>query len=308
MAVDILILGAGWLSNFLIPLCQERSIAHAATTRSGRDSTIAFNFNPDSNDVEPYKVLPDALTVLITFPIEKAGASARLIGLYQSSGSSSETRSCARFIQLGATNIWDGTRKNAGLTIHPVQNNLKWYDRHSPFLHNERANAENETLALSPGIPTTVLNLAGLWGGSRSMRNWVGKVAPSKEVLRNKGSLHMIHGLDVSRAVLAVHANFSRASGQRWILTDGRVYDWWDLASAWGSNPTPGASIQDLESTGGINDSEEGRGAQARWVRELMHEQDVRALPRNIGLLGRALDSRDFWFEFGLSPVKARLD
>lgn len=114
----------------------------------------------------------------------------------------------------------------------------------------------------------------------------------------------MIHGLDVSRAILAVHASFSKASGQRWILTDGRVYDWWDLASAWGSHPTPGAS----ENAGGINDSEEGRGAQARWVRELMHEQDVRALPRDIERLGRALDSREFWFEFGLSPVKARLD
>ena len=108
MPVDILILGAGWLSNFLIPLCQERSITHAATTRSGRDSTIRFNFDPDSNDDEPYKVLPDALTVLVTFPIEKAGASTRLIQLYLSSGSStSQTRNCARFIQLGATSIWD---------------------------------------------------------------------------------------------------------------------------------------------------------------------------------------------------------
>lgn len=120
----------------------------------------------------------------------------------------------------------------------------------------------------------------------------------------------MIHGVDVSRAILAVHANFSKASGQRWILTDGRVYDWWDLASAWGSNPNPGVSAQGLENTlaEDINGSDEGRGAQPRWVRELMHEQGVRALPRNIEHLGRALDSRDFWFEFGLSPLKARLD
>lgn len=156
------------------------------------------------------------------------------------------------------------------------------------------------------------------------MRNWVGKVAPSKEVLQNKvshyrkhrrvrisirpeqGSLHMIHGLDVSRAILAVHADFPKASGQRWILTDGRVYDWWDLASAWGSRPSAaGASGQDLD---GQENDEEGRGAQARWVRELMQEQGVRALPRNIEDLGRALDSRDFWFQFRLSPVQARLD
>jgi hypothetical protein len=106
MAVDILILGAGWLSTFLIPLCKEKSITYTATTRSGHDSTIEFDFDPDSKDVEPYKVLPDAQTVLITFPIEKAGASTRLIELYHSSGSN-HARSRARFIMLGATSIWD---------------------------------------------------------------------------------------------------------------------------------------------------------------------------------------------------------
>jgi hypothetical protein len=109
MAVDLLILGAGWLSNFLIPLCTERSITYAATTHSGHDSTINFSFDPDSNDVEPYRILPDAKTVLITFPIVKAGAATRLVKLYQSSGSVSdpEARGRARFIQLGTTGIWD---------------------------------------------------------------------------------------------------------------------------------------------------------------------------------------------------------
>jgi len=115
----------------------------------------------------------------------------------------------------------------------------------------------------------------------------------------------MIHGLDVSRAILAVHANFPKATGQRWILTDGRVYDWWDLASAWGSRSSTRAT-GDLDDLGGNN--EETRGTQARWVRELMQEQDVRALPRNAERLGRALDSRDFWFEFEMSPLKARLE
>lgn len=34
----------------------------------------------------------------------------------------------------------------------------------------------------------------------------------------------MIHGLDVARAILAVHSQFSLAAGSRWIVTDGRVY------------------------------------------------------------------------------------
>lgn len=62
-----------------------------------------------------------------------------------------------------------------------------WYDRHSAFdSDNERALAEQELLELSPKVPTTVLNLAGLWGGTRSMKNYVGRVAPSKEALKAK--------------------------------------------------------------------------------------------------------------------------
>lgn len=66
----------------------------------------------------------------------------------------------------------------------------KWYDRHTPFTPSARSDGEDELLAQSgPETPTAVLNLAGLWGGARSMRNWVGKVAPTKEALRNKASV-----------------------------------------------------------------------------------------------------------------------
>ena len=84
--------------------------------------------------------------------------------------------------------------------------------------------------------------------------------------------------------MLAVHAHFERAAGQRWLLTDGRVYDWWDLAGAWGAE-----------------------GAQPRWVRELMDEAGVRALPRSPELLGRAMESTEFWRTFELEPVRARV-
>jgi len=171
-----------------------------------------------------------------------------------------------------------------------------WYDRHSAFdPDNERALAEQELLELSPEVPTTVLNLAGLWGGTRSMKNYVGRVAPSKEALQAKSSLHMIHGSDLARAILAVHANFPLASGQRWLLTDARIYDWWDLVSAWGTN-----------GEGHIGDVPEG--PHPVWVKELMDEEGVRALPRDMAKLGRLLDGRDFWRTFGLSPARARLE
>jgi hypothetical protein len=105
----------------------------------------------------------------------------------------------------------------------------------------------------------------------------------------------MIHGSDLARAILAVHNNFNLASGQRWLLTDTRVYDWWDLASAWGSN-------------GEEHRGEIPGGPQPEWVKELMYEEGVRAMPREMAKMGRLLDSRDFWATFKLNPVRARLE
>lgn len=106
MSVDLLILGAGWTSTFLIPLCEERGISFAATSRSGRGVTIPFVFDPDSDDQKPYQALPDAQTVLITFPIQTSGASRRLVTSYQSTRKS-DRKDQTRFIQLGATSNWD---------------------------------------------------------------------------------------------------------------------------------------------------------------------------------------------------------
>ena len=105
----------------------------------------------------------------------------------------------------------------------------------------------------------------------------------------------MLHGTDLARAIIAVHTNFDLASGRRWLLTDTRVYDWWDLASAWGTN-------------GEDRRGEVPEGPQPEWVKELMYEEGVRALPRETSKLGGLLDARDFWTAFGLSPARARLD
>lgn len=69
----------------------------------------------------------------------------------------------------------------------------QYFNRSSPIdPTNARGASESELLALDfPHLTTTVLNLAGLWGGERNMRNWVSRVAPDKETLRTKGGLHM---------------------------------------------------------------------------------------------------------------------
>ena len=104
--VDILILGAGWTSDFLIPLLIESSVLFAATTRDGRPrlerETIKFEFDPDSTDCSLFRLLPDAQTVLISFPIYRSGGSVTLVKLFKEAHPESK----AAFIQLGSTGIW----------------------------------------------------------------------------------------------------------------------------------------------------------------------------------------------------------
>jgi hypothetical protein len=113
--VDILILGAGWTSTFLIPLCKERSLTYAATTRDGRDGTIPFEFNPDpptddsneEREKEKYRTsLPDAKMVVITFPIKLKGASERFVRRYVKTRRVVTAKEIG-FVQLGSTGIWD---------------------------------------------------------------------------------------------------------------------------------------------------------------------------------------------------------
>ncbi|KAJ3570854.1 hypothetical protein NP233_g4133 [Leucocoprinus birnbaumii] len=180
-----------------------------------------------------------------------------------------------------------------GITKDNLGSSDPWRDRHSEHNKDARAICEDELLALSPEIPTTVLNLAGLWGGQRS------------------GGVHFIHGTDVAQAIVAVHDSFSLAdsSGQRWIVTDGRVYDWWDLVYAWGNRVTTKSENElSLTSIRHRGDGNLTVGPRPEWVTELMLEHDVRALPRGADLLRRALDSREFWRVFGMVPMKPLLD
>lgn len=134
----------------------------------------------------------------------------------------------------------------------------------------------------------TVLNLVGLHGipegeegKPRVVSNFLKRVAPSKEALRAKGSLHLVHGRDAARAIVMVHERAGEAAG-RWIVSDGLVRDWWAVA---------------LELGG-----EEVRG----WVLQLIREHGVRVLPRAPGSagLGRVVDGAEFWLGLGGGPER----
>ncbi|MCJ1263017.1 hypothetical protein MMC22_002887 [Lobaria immixta] len=273
-AVSVLILGAGWTSQFLIPQLKNSSITFAATTRDGRESTIPFTFDPSSRDIKPYALLPSATTVLVTFPLTGEGQSKQITSVYRKVHGHTNN-----WIQLGSTGIFTASHWN---------DHNSSYNKESP-----RAIAEDELLELGG----CVLNLAGLYGGERTPKNWVTRVAKTKEEVKGKKALHLIHGEDVGQAIIAVHENFSKA--KRWLLTDLRVYDWWDLLQDWGA---------DVKNA--VVEAEGEKAAQelhySEWVGELMVEGNVRSLPRSAEDLGRVLDSVAFWKAMGSWPCKGR--
>lgn len=210
---EILILGAGWTSTFLIPLLDQNSISHAATTTTGHSKTLKFSFAYDtatqSLSPESYTqlaTLPTAGTVLITFPLRGQGRSKALIEAYNKSHNTEKTQ----WIQLGSSGIFQPSE----LSGAGIENKTCWITRHSPYdKSNERAIAEDEILALGG----CVLNLSGLWGGERQPKNWIDRVAATKEKLADKRSLHMVHGRDVARAILGVHQQYEKAKRERFV-------------------------------------------------------------------------------------------
>jgi len=281
--VDILILGAGWTSTFLIPLLEREGYTYAATTTDGRNGTIPFKFDPGSDDPEPFELLPPARTALIVFPLKGHGEASQFLMLYRNTRHSD---GLPHFIQLGVTSIWTAET---------------WQDETSPYdKENPRAIAEDELMAHSSA---SVLSLAGLYGGARQPRDWLTRVIKSKGELKAKGALHVVHGEDVARAIVALHRTFT--PGKRWLLCDTHVYDWWDLAQDWATQ-----ALKDAEKGGASTISPERveqYNKMLSWVGELMVEEDVRALPRDTSSVGRRLDGRGFWKFMRIWPTQGRI-
>jgi hypothetical protein len=276
--VDLLILGAGWTSTFLIPQLKKEEITYAATTTTGRDNTIPFKFDPNSGDAEPYKRLPSAKTVLITFPLTGSDQSKYIVGLYRNVHGSKNN-----WVQLGTTFIYNQLPNDWSTDTSP-------YDK-----SNERGIAEDELMVELGGC---TLNLSGLYGGTRVPRTWLPRLGQSKEDVKKRGAVHFIHGEDVARAIIATHKNFT--PGKRWILADLRVYDWYDLIMSF-------SAMTEEQEAAATEEDRAMRQQFAKWVGELMVEEDVRALPREMSQLGRKLDSRGFWKHHGIWPRHPRL-
>ena len=296
--VTLLILGAGWTYQFLEPLLQKQpSFTYAATTSTGHDGTIAFNFDPESDDPEPFRQLPQAEYVLVTFPLKGKGPSKKLVGMYakthpQASNREEDGRTAAtQWIQLGSTGIYTESG---------------WSDNSSPIdPSSHRGIAEEELISLDG----CVLNLAGLYGAQRQPGNWISRVAKSKDQLAGKGAVHLIHGVDVARAVIGVVERDKSKDGQtssgalfgrRWIIADCVSYDWWSLVWDLVGDSKEENSPEDVAEHTEI----EERAKYRQWVMELMQEQGVKGLPRSVEALGRKLDAREFWMAVGMLPER----
>lgn len=301
LQLDYLILGAGWTSTLLVPLLKSKGLSYASTSTTGRDDTIEWKYDPDQSDPKYFDVLPSARNVVIVFPLTDKGSSKRLTSSYIATHPRLEGK--VRFMQLGSSGIYQ------------IPDQPLWIDRHSRYdTSKPRAIAEDELLTLGG----CVLNLSGLWGGQRHPRNWVDKVGKTKDLVQSKTSLHLVHGDDVAIAIVAVFEHWDKGekeardcAGQRWLVTDGFVYDWWSLFARW-SHPEPAAPSSSSFTTTppptSTDSSQSPPSQQSRWVFELMESDDrVKALPRSSELLGRCYDSREFWRVFGVSPTRAGL-
>ncbi|KAJ3305564.1 hypothetical protein HDV03_001430 [Kappamyces sp. JEL0829] len=248
--MDLLVLGYGWQGKYVVDYFTSQQQQVAFTTTSGRESSIAWTFNPDLRDPVHYQVLPKARHVLITFPLPTEESAEIITSLYRLAHGIAPS-----FVLLGSTRAFHGTKESP------------WATRHGPVTPDTRYRAE-EWFLKTGGV---VLNLAGLWGGLRQPKNWISRIAPTKEALARKTSVHLIHGLDVARLTFAITQDFT--PGQRWIVTDLHVYDWYSL-------------ILEL-------DSGDGSKERNAWILELLAASPCRALPRQAQELDRALDAKE---------------
>ncbi|EST09049.1 Alpha/beta hydrolase fold-1 [Kalmanozyma brasiliensis GHG001] len=281
-AVDVLLLGSGWTASFLIPLLQKNNLRYAYTSRSPPDEKdpvdehrLQFELT-DPVTKESLDPLPRAATVVIIFPIKNLEQVDDLVHEYE------DLHGRTRWIQLGSTGIWGPGRSTSS----------------SPYdTENARAAAEQRLLDVTSGN-AAVLNLAGLYGGQRQPRNFASRVGASKELLSLKGSVHFVHGQDVARAILLLHKSHSAGWGRRWIISDTKVYDWWQLFRF--LRPAIPEHPDDSPETA------------QRWVSELVEENHIRSLPRPIAskagqnlphYLERALEGHEFWNLFNEKPL-----
>ncbi|KAI8969161.1 hypothetical protein BDF20DRAFT_893500 [Mycotypha africana] len=264
--LPMLVLGLGWTGQFLAELMVSMNINYAATTRDGRNSTIKWNM-PSKCDAIDVSQLPKAKTVLVTFPVLERDCMNRLIDVYEEQHDIS-----SQWILLSSTRPFVGQPAN----------------RHTPLDRSKdtgRMGAEDVVIERGG----SVLHLAGLWGNQRQPKGWVPRFA-TMDAIKNKlltRQLHLIHGKDVARAILAVHNNFK--SGERWIITDNGCYDWLKLFLVWGTE-------EQIKMARYLAENDE-------TCQKALGDSSLEEIVERGGVQPR-LDSTEFWNTFSIKAVE----
>lgn len=145
-ALPLLIVGLGWTGQFLAELMVSLQLNYAATTRDGRNNTIAWSLpSEDCQKNINVSSLPFAETVLVTFPVMQPECITAFMDAYQL-----QHKQSSQWILLSSTRPYVGNPAN----------------RHTPLDGSKdtgRMGAEDVIIERGG----SVLHLAGLWGGQR---------------------------------------------------------------------------------------------------------------------------------------------
>lgn len=210
--VSILLMGSGWTSQFLLPALRKSGISHAFTKRDPTSNDVgAIQFKVsnevgEQQDIQAFKALPRADMVVIIFPLTSDRFVDSLIGTYE------KVKECQpAWLALGSTSAWS---KGFSTSSTPILET------------NARAMSEAHLLSYNDEHrKTAVLNLSGLYGGSRDPSNFAKKVGETMEKLEGKTSLHLVHGKDVAQAIIGMWDTLKDSKkqdevwGKRWIVT-----------------------------------------------------------------------------------------
>ncbi|ORX90757.1 hypothetical protein K493DRAFT_287689 [Basidiobolus meristosporus CBS 931.73] len=262
VSVEILILGKGFVGQYTYDLCKRQDIAVAATTRDGRDGTYAWSLESSTES------LPTARTVVITFPVRTGAELRSLVEDYNKLHSIQP-----QYIFLSSTRPFDKLNST----------------RHSP-VDSKHTRFDTENAVFEAPCNGSVLHLSGLWGGSRQPRNWL-RFFMTPEKLKNAiiaRQLHLIHGADVAKAIVnGLHRHFT--PGERWLLSDGKVYDRLELVRSWNNKE----QVEIIESL-----REDPAVASVIGTQPF---EDIVVGAEKIDL-PRRLNPDEFWEHFQLSP------
>jgi nucleoside-diphosphate-sugar epimerase len=223
---SVLILGAGYTGQALIPLL-EQSGYHPVATRRGSGSlrsrdegtqTLRFDLSRE----ESWDGIPECWGCAWLFPADPPDAADTFGGLLLSRTD--------RLVVIGTTSSYHQTREDELLT-------------EEARLDRTLSRVEGEERLRARGA--NILRSAGIYGSGRNPLDWLRRgMIPAGEKY-----LNLVHVLDLASTIIT--ALESNVRGRQYIVTDGTPRQWKEIA-AWAMSR---GYIQNIRYGGGVQQS-----------------------------------------------------